>query len=45
MPEPITIVDIRTEDGNQVIIELSDGRLIVLTVSEILTAINQTKPQ
>ncbi len=39
MRETITISDIRTEDGNQVLIELSDGRIILLTVTEILKAI------
>ena len=40
----VRVVDIRSEDGNEVHIELSDGRIVVLTVEEILGALASVEP-
>ncbi len=39
MTEPVRVTDIRTEDGNEVLIEFSNGKIVALKVQEILEAI------
>jgi hypothetical protein len=39
MNELVTVIDIRSEDGNEVLIEFSNGKIVVLTVKEILAAV------
>jgi hypothetical protein len=39
MSEPVRVTDIRSENGDEVLIEFSNGKIVVLSVMEILRAV------
>ena len=45
MTEAIRIIDIRTEDGDEVLIEFSNGKIVALSVKEILRAVGSVAVQ
>ena len=43
MNNQVRVIDIRSEDGEEVLIEFSNGKIVVLSVQEILRAVESVR--